>query len=228
VSAKVTTADCDNEGEGVGCNTPVPVTLTWCGLPAALLTSCSEAVCALALVGLNCSCSMQLPLAASELPQAVGLSKVNMVEPVNVTELIAAGALPLFCTVMNWMPLLALTVWLPKAKVLGLTAMIAAGTAVPEPCKVTEIVPFEAFEANTKVPGKLATEFGAKLTLTVQLLLGAMATPVAQVPAVRYAALEPEIEMLLSVSGAVPLLLMVTVWGVDVVPCVTLAKLSKD
>jgi hypothetical protein len=133
-----------------------------------------------------------------------------MVEPVNVNELMAAGALPLFCTVMYWMPLVALTVWLPKAKVLGLTAMIAAGTAVPAPCKLTEIVPFEAFEANTKEAGKLAMAFGAKLTVTVQVALGAMAAPVAHEPDVRYTPVEPVIEMLASVSGAVPLLLMVT------------------
>jgi hypothetical protein len=75
---------------------PVPVRLTICGLPMALSVTVISAVRLPADVGVNVTLIVQLPPAASELPQVEVSGKSPELGPVAATLVMLKAALPLF------------------------------------------------------------------------------------------------------------------------------------
>ena len=91
------------EGESVTCGaTPVPVTVTLCGEPAALSAMATEADRLPAAEGLKVTETVQLAATASEVPQVLVWLKSAALVPVIVTLVIDSAAVPEFETVIVW------------------------------------------------------------------------------------------------------------------------------
>jgi hypothetical protein len=71
----------------------------------------------------------------------------------------------------------------PNAIDVWLSDSIGAGAAAPTPLRDTDTVPFEAFETKEIEPVNVASWFGAKVTFTVQEVVGRMGVPTTHAPA---------------------------------------------
>jgi hypothetical protein len=113
---------------------PVPVRLTVCGLPAALSETVSVAVRLPGAVGVNVTLMVQLPPAASELPQVVVSGKSPGLGPVTARLAMLKARLPLFVRVTDCAGVEVPSNWLPKVRVV---AERPTSAAVPVPVRFT-------------------------------------------------------------------------------------------
>ena len=102
---------------------PVPERLTLCGLPRALSVMLSEAVRLPLAEGVNVTLIVQWAPAASDLPQVLVSAKLLPLVPVRARLVMLKAALPVFLRVTVCAVLVVPTCWLPKARLVGLTAV---------------------------------------------------------------------------------------------------------
>jgi hypothetical protein len=95
---------------------PVPVRLTVCGLPAALSEMLTAAVRVPAAVGVNVTLIVQLPLAATELPQVFVSAKSPALVPVMLMLVMLKLALPVLLRVTFCAALVTPTFSLAKVR----------------------------------------------------------------------------------------------------------------
>jgi hypothetical protein len=119
-----------------------------------------------------------------------------------------------------------LTLVLAKPRLVGLRLATGAGTAVPEPLRVTVCGELEALSATESVAVKLATDAGVKVMEIVQLAEAARAVPQVLVCA-KSVGLAPVIEIAMPVSEALPVFDNVMVEAALVVFTVWFAKPSE-
>src|SRR5438128_2414876 len=204
------------ESVAVGGVTPVPVSDTDCGLPAASSVMVTVAVRALAAVGVNVRLRRQLAPATTVAPfvQVVpaAMAKSPGFKPARAMLVMLRVAVPLLVRVTVCTGLVVLRRWSPKARLVG--AKVTAG-AMPIPASDTDCGLLAASSVMVTVAVRPPVAAGVKLMLIVQLAPGATEpAPVGQVlPAAKAksAACAPEMVMLVRFSGAPPLLVRVTV-----------------
>ena len=86
--------------------------------------------------GVKVTLIVQLPLAATELPQVLVCAKSPGLVPVMVRPEIVKAALPVLLRVAVCAALVELTAWLPKERLLGETALDGEATATPVPLRL--------------------------------------------------------------------------------------------
>jgi hypothetical protein len=197
----------------------------------ALLATLSVAVREPVAVGLNCRITVQLAPTARLLPVAQVPVRVKSARavPDSVKPERLKAAAPLLLTVIVWVALLWPSTVAGKLSVLALSATVACGWAVPDPAKVTDVLPPVALCVITRLALRAPTAEGVKATLATQLLPAATEPPEAQVPPLaraKSAEAAPEMVKLLRIKAAVPVLLTVTFCAVPVLPTVWL-KVSE-
>ncbi len=172
-SAGVTLIDCKAGGA------PLPVKLTLCVLPVMLLllsVIVKEAVRLPAAVGVNVTLIVQLPLAATELPQVLAdWPKSPGLEPVNVTLPIVRAAFPVLLRVTDWAALVVPVAWLAKVKLGCETPAIGAGGGVvlpppppppPQPTKLLKLAIAKKMSSNAADCRRCANKRAGAITRT--------------------------------------------------------------
>lgn len=119
---------------GAGGLAPVPESDSVCGEPVTLSAMLMEAVLVPAAVGLNATEIVQVPDAATDVPQVLVWMKSPVLEPANESAIPVSDAVPEFVRVTVWVADVDPTVVLVKVSDAGLreTLGAAAATAVPE------------------------------------------------------------------------------------------------
>lgn len=129
-------------------------------------------------------------------------------------------ALPELVICTGWLAVVKPTVCAPKAKLRGVSMRPALGTGMPVPARLTATPPFVpagkllALLWMPNVPVLSPVVLGLKMSVMVQVWLGAIGTVVLQVPPsvpTGRMLLPPVTVMVFKVSGASPLLVTVTV-----------------
>src|SRR2546428_1840458 len=157
-----------------GSVTPVPVSDTDCGLPAASSVMVTVAVRALAAVGVNVRLTRQLAPATTVAPfvQVVpaAMAKSPGFKPARTMLVMLRVAVPLLVRVTVCTGLVVLRRWSPKARLVG--AMVTAG-AMPIPASDTDCGLPGASSVMVTVAVRAPVAGGVKLMLIVQLAPGA-------------------------------------------------------
>ena len=117
--------------------TPVPLTGTVCGLPAASSATATLALRLSAAVGVKVTRMVQKALAASVLGQLLLSEKSPLLVPLSPMPVMVRAALPLLIRVTVDAALVVLTCWFPKLKVAGFRLTSGANAIVAEPLKAT-------------------------------------------------------------------------------------------
>ena len=130
------------------------------------------------VVGAKVTSTVQVAVGASAVAEQVSVVRVNWLglSPVNVT---AAGgrvrsAVPVLVTVNVWVPDVVPTCWLPNALEVGSTENPGV---VPVPDKVMVSGLDNALEVNTSPAVLAPVVVGAKVTSTVQVVVGVTVWP---------------------------------------------------
>src|SRR3989441_3346804 len=215
-------AECAANGCGRSV-TPVPVSDTDCGLPAASSVMVTVAVRALAAVGVNVRLRRQLAPTTTVAPfvQVVpaAMAKSPGFEPARAMLVMLRVAVPLLVRVTVCTGLVVLRRWSPKARLVG--AKVTAG-AMPIPASDTDCGLPGASSEMVTVADRAPGAAGVKMMLIVQLAPGATEpAPVGQVlPAAKAksAACAPGMVMLTTVSRAPALFVSLTFCPTLVVP----------
>src|SRR5437879_895427 len=206
------------ESVAVGGVTPVPVSDTDCGLPAASSVMFTAAARTPGPAGVKLAPIVQLAPGATELApvgQVLPAAKAKSAAcaPVMVMLVRFSGAPPLFVRVTFCAGLVVPTRWLPKG--LLVAESVAVGGVTPVPVSDTDCGLSAASSVMFTVAARGPVAAGVKLMLIVQLAPGATEpAPVGQVlPAAKAksAACVPVMVMPVRFSGAPPLLVRVTV-----------------
>jgi hypothetical protein len=212
---------------------PVPPRLT-AALPLlALLARVSVALRLPVAVGAKPSTRVQLPPAATGVAvlQVPARLKSPGAVPPSVRPVKASAAEPLLLTVTICVAPAVPTTCEPKFSAVALIEMAAAGAALPVPLSATVVGELAALWLMLSVALRAPAAAGAKLTSTVHELLAATLPPAAQVPPLASAkspGLVPLSAKLVRLSGAVPVLLSVSVWVALVLPTVVAGRVRAD
>jgi hypothetical protein len=192
---------------------PVPVRVTVCGLPPALSVMLTEAVRAPVAAGVNVTLIVQLPLAATELPQVLVTAKSPGSVPVVPTLVIVKLAFPVLVRVTDCAALVVPRFWLVKVRVAG-ERLTAGPLPVPVRATVCGLLarPSTMLTEAVRVPGAV----GENCTTIVQLAFGASVPQ--PLVSEKSPALVPVRLMLVMVKLAVPVFVTVTLCVVLVVP----------
>lgn len=190
---------------------PVPVNETL-GLVGALLLSVSVAVRVPRAVGVNTMLTVQFADGARLAPQLLLWLK----SPVTVNPEIRSVPVPVFLSITFWAPLDVPTCW--DANERDVPENEAPGTT-PVPFKETDEGDPGKSPLIASVPDRLPVIVGVKTTFTAQLDPGE-----SEVPQLFDCEKSPEAEMELKLSAIVPLLVMVTAEGAELVPRVVEPK----
>ena len=111
---------------------PVPEIAIECGEPLALSETRIVACSALVEDGVNASAIVQLVPTATDVPQFVLSAKSPAFAPLTVIPVIATEAVPELDSTIGCAGLVVPTVWLPKAKLVGLNESTPVPEALPE------------------------------------------------------------------------------------------------
>jgi uncharacterized protein YybS (DUF2232 family) len=145
---------------------PVPDRLTACGLPVALSAMLTEAVSALAREGLKVTLIVQVPPAATELPQVLVWAKSLAFVPAIPTLVMVNVALPPFVRVTLCAVLVVPSAWFPKDRLVE-ESVTDATAPVPERLTVCGL-PL-ALSVMLTEAARLPLAEGVNVTLIVQL-----------------------------------------------------------
>jgi hypothetical protein len=197
-----------------GAATPVPVNETICGLPLALSVTEMEPVRDPAAVGVKVTEIVQVPAAATEVPQVFAWLK----SPLGAMLLIVKGAVPVLVSVTVWAALVVVMTWLAKIRLVG--EKLVDG-AVPVPVNETACGLPLALSVTEIEPVRKPVAVGVKLTEIVHV--PATAT---EVPQVLVWLKSPLAAIVVIVKGAVPELVSVTDCAALVVPTAWLLKVK--
>ena len=143
---------------------PVPVRFTVCGLPAALSKMLTVAVRVPAAVGVNVMLIVQLPPAATELPQVVVSGKSPGSSPVTTKLVMPKMVLPLFVKLTVCAGLLVPTSWLLNVRFEGETPTPGA---VPVPVRLSVWGLLAALSVNATEAPRVPVAVGANETVSV-------------------------------------------------------------
>jgi hypothetical protein len=191
----------------------VPVSETLCGLPLALSVTVSDALTAPGDEGVNVTLIVQLAPAARPVPQLFVCEKLLSVV---VTLEIVSAPVPVLLRVTCWAELGVPTFWFPKLK-LGCEKLTMG--ARPVPLRVTVCGLLTALSVRVRAPVRPPLAVGAKLTLIVQLPLGAT-----EGRQLLLSVQSLEIDRLLMLRATVPVFVTVTGCEALVVPTSWLVK----
>src|SRR5437899_5808623 len=106
--------------------TPVPGSVTFCGLPAALSVMLSAAVRVPLDVGLKVTLMLQLAPAASEMPQALVCAKSPALVPVIAMLLMVKLVVPVFLSVTDLATLVVPIACVEKVRLVGDNVAVGA------------------------------------------------------------------------------------------------------
>ncbi len=195
-----------------GCQLAVAVRLTVCGLPGALSLMLRVPVNVPAPFDENVTLIVQLAPMARLFPQLLVCE--NLLEPLRLILLIRIGAVPVFCSVTDF-------VWLVLRGMFQVSDVgdrFATGcTPVPVSDTVCGLVGSPSLMLRVAVRTPVVD--GVNVTLIEQLRPADRLPPIGQLFAcANELAFVPPMEMLLIVSGASPTLVSVIVWRAEVVP----------
>jgi len=200
---------------------PVPERLRDWGLPPALSVMLTEAERLPLVVGSKVTLIVQLPPAATEVPQVLVCAKSPVLAPVSAMLETLSAAVPLLVRVAVSVPLVVLTASLPKARLVGERP---AATVVPVPERLRDWGLPVALSVMLTEAVRLPLVVGSKVTLIVQLPPAVTETPQVLVSA-KSPGLAPASAMPERLSAAFPLLVRVAV----IVPLLVLtASLPKE
>ena len=149
--------------------TPVPASVTECGVPGALSLMLTEAVRAPAALGVKVTEIVQLFPGARVLGlsgQLLSWAKSPACAPASPMLEISSGAAPEFVSVTFWAALVVPTSWLPKVRLPGFRVTPAT---VPVPLSATVCGAPGALSAMLTLAVRLPAAVGAKVTEIVQL-----------------------------------------------------------
>src|SRR5947209_2807696 len=197
----------------VGGVTPVPVSDSDCGLPAASSVMVSVAVRALAAVGVKVRLRTQLAPAASVAPlmQVVpeASAKSPALAPPSTAVAMLMGAVPLLVRVAVCTGLGVLTRWVPKARLVPYTTLFRS---TPVPVSDSDCGLSAASSVMVTVAVRALAAVGVKVRLRTQLAPAASVAPLMQVvpeASAKSPALVPPSTAVAMLMGAVPLLVRV-------------------
>ena len=162
-------------GESVAATkVPAPERLSDWGLPVALSLILTEADRLPVTVGSNVTLIVQLPPAATELPQVLVSAKSPGLAPLSTMLERLKAALPPLVSVAESVALLVLTDWLPKERLVGERLAVAE---VPVPERLTVWGLPVALSVILTEADRLPVAFGSKVRLIVQFAPGATELP---------------------------------------------------
>jgi len=184
-----------------------------------LSVTASVAVRAPFAVGWNFIEIVQLAPAA-RLPPQVCVCGKSLAFPDTTMLLIVSTAVPVFFSVRVWEPLAEPTFVFGKLRPLGLSDTAGAS---PVPLAVTVWGDPVALSVTATVALRAPVAVGLNVTEIVQVAPAATLVP--QLVVSGKSPLLPDMEILLIVSGAVPVLFRVTVWALLAEPTLVLGKL---
>jgi len=143
---------------------PVPERLRDWGLPPALSVMLTEAERLPLVVGSKVTLIVQLPPAATEVPQVLVCAKSPVLAPVSAMLETLSAAVPLLVRVAVSVPLVVLTASLPKARLVGERP---AATVVPVPERLRDWGLPVALSVMLTEAVRLPLVVGSKVTLIV-------------------------------------------------------------
>jgi hypothetical protein len=199
---------------------PVPVKFTVCGLLVALSVRVNVAVRVPGPVGVNVILMVQLPPAATELPQVFVSEKSPGLVPVAWMPVMVKAVVPVLFRVMVWAPLGDPTDWLLYERV---EAERLVTGPLPVPVKLTVCGLPKALSVMLTEAVRLPVAVGAKVTLILQLPPAGTELP-QLLDSLKSPAFVPVTAMPVMVKAAVPVLLRVTACAALVVPRIWLLK----
>src|SRR6266849_4591926 len=205
------------ESVAVGGVTPVPVSDTDCGVPAAASVMCTAAARTPGPAGVKLAPIVQLAPGATELApvgQVLPAAKAKSAAcaPVMVMLVRFSGAPPLLVRVTVCAGLVVPTRWLPKG--LLVAESVAVGGVTPVPVSDTDCGLPAASSVMVTVAVRALAAVGVKVRLRTQLAPAASVAPLMQVvpeASAKSPALVPPSTAVAMLRGAVPLLVRVTV-----------------
>jgi hypothetical protein len=202
--------------------TPVPERATVWGLPVALSATLILAEREPSALGLKVTLMVQLPPAATGVlvlhVPPLATAKSDAFVPVMEILLIVSDPAPLLVSVVDLAELVVFWAWFPNEMEVGLKV---GGGSVPVPVRESLWGLPEALSATLILALREPVAVGLKVTLMVQLPPAATGELVLHVPPLamlKSDAFVPVIEMLLIVSGPVPVFFSVVDWAALVVP----------
>src|SRR5512146_843544 len=145
-----------------------------CGLPLALSLMLTEAVRVPVAVGVKVTLMVQLPLAATELPQVFVWAKSPELVPASEMPLIVRVLLPMLVRVTFWAVLLVPTAWLVKVRLAGDSVTVEL---TPVPVRLTVWGLPVALSAMLTEAVRVPVAVGVKVTLMGQLAPAATGLP---------------------------------------------------
>src|SRR5713226_4780622 len=190
---------------------PIPVRLTDCGLPEALLVMLRVPLRLPDAVGVNVTLMVQFAPAVTELPQLLVWAKSPLAE----TLVRFSEALPVLESVTDCAALVVPTGWLAKVSEEAERLTTGAEAAAPVPVRLTDCGLPEALSAMLKLPVRVPDAVGVNVTLMLQL-----APAATELPQVFVSTKSPLAAILVIVRAALPVLDSVTVCAALVVPVV--------
>jgi hypothetical protein len=140
---------------------PVPERVIVCGLLAALSEMVIAPVCSPAVVGVNVTLIVQLPPAATVMPQLLVCANC----PLDTILVMLSDAVPVFLSVTDFATLVVFTRWLPKDR---LVADKLTTGAVPVPERVTLWGLPAASSTTVIAPVRVPVAVGVNVTLIAQ------------------------------------------------------------
>src|SRR5256712_3397797 len=143
---------------------PIPLTGTFCGLPAALSVTLSAALRVPLAVGLKVTLIVQLAPAANELPHVWVWAKSPALVPVIATPLMLREVVPTFVIVAVFAALVVPMATVPKFKLVG-----ESFADVPIALRVTFCGLPAALSVTLSAALRVPLAVGLKVTLIVQL-----------------------------------------------------------
>jgi hypothetical protein len=151
---------------------PIPLRVTFCGLPAALSLMLSAAVRVPDAVGLNVILMLQLAAVANELPHVWVCAKSLALVPVTAIAVMLKVVLPMLVSTTVFAELVLPMATVPKFKLLGESFAV-----VPIPLNVTFCgLPVE-LSVMARAALRVPEAVGVNLTLIVQLAPTAIELP---------------------------------------------------
>jgi hypothetical protein len=210
---------------------PVPLKLADCGLPAALSVIWRVPVAAPAVVGEKVTAIVQVPLAGTGVEVEQVVPEATRLKGPVTTIALMARLLPPLVSVTVCALLVVFTNWPAKAD--GVDRVTPDADAVPVPLRLTACVLGRPplLSVIVTVPGWRPVAVGSKVTAIVQL------PPADTVPPGKVQVDEGSsanslapvvIAMSAIVSGPLPVLFRVTLWGVLLMFTVWFPKLGKE
>lgn len=203
---------------------PVPDKLTIWGLPVAVSEIVTAAARVPVTVGENTTLILQLPPAASEVPQVFVWPKSPLFAPVTAIDVKLKVELPILVTVTGCGALVVPRFWLAKTRL-----VVVSVTVEPPPvpvrlksCGLPAALSATATEAE-RVPG----EVGVKVTLIVQVPPGAIELPQLLV-CPKSPGFTPVRVKLAMFTATFPVFVTTAAWAAAVVPTVWLGKVKSD